>query len=368
MSGCYPVPMVEHPILRSVFAFRLTEETAWYMDKALVGELVEVVGTSRLGPALSHAGVYGKAQRVTKTRGLAGLVAKGKSGPFQALDAADEPSANITVSFDLEDTGLGVTVMVGAEAYRAHARTLLDDIEGIGLGLHACMNRIGGRLSLGFAHPMARGVYSYPQVRPPVSHHWLETSAILEFFDRAFHQTDHEEASKDEVEAMATATVPAGVRREVRDGVTIMRWIDHLEDDDDVARAAGRHERWMAGLTRVKRSAAYNALGDKGISPRKDDRSPFTFFDASKRTAYKAIAVDASGAPDEEVWSEMAAIVACPPPEVTAVWLVAPLRDHAKELSPRARSAGFAGVLYPEGGKLWDPRPPGLWIDEDTEP
>ena len=60
--------MVEHPILRSVFAFRLTEETAWYADKALVGELVEVVGTSRLGPALSHAGVYGKAQRVTKTR------------------------------------------------------------------------------------------------------------------------------------------------------------------------------------------------------------------------------------------------------------------------------------------------------------
>ena len=109
----------------------------------------------------------------------------------------------------------------------------------------------------------------------------------------------------DEVEAMATATLPAGVRRGVRDGVTIMRWIDHLEDDDDVARAAGRHERWMAGLTRVKRSAAYNALGDKGISPRKDDRPPFTFYDASKRTAYKAIVVDPSGAPDEDVWSEV---------------------------------------------------------------
>lgn len=360
--------MVEYLILRTILELRLAEEADWYTDKALVASLVEVVAGTRVGAALTHAGSYGAARPLKKPGALAAAIAKGKAGSYQALDAEDEQTAAIRVNFDLEDTGLNVTVMVGDAAYRARAQTLLDDIEQIGLGLCALMRPLGAGLALGFAHPMARGIYRYPQVRPPVSHPRLETAAILELFDLAFHRGEHEDALGAEIEALATAPIPAGVVRHTRDGLVVMRWIDDLADDLAVARAAGRHEQWMAGLADVKRPDSYTPQGDKRVPVRKSERAPFTFFDATKGVGYKAIMVEPSGEPDEEVWDELAAIAAAPPPEVKAVWLIAPLRELALGLSDRAKAKGFAGVLYPGGDQLWNPRPEGWWIDDEKGP
>lgn len=357
--------MVEHPILRAVFDLRMAEERDWYTDKTLVTSLVNVVASTSLGPALTHAGVYGVPRPLKKADALAAAIAKGKEGEFQALDAAEEPTANIAVSLGFRDSGLDVIIMVGAEAYRARAATLLGEVEQLGLGICALLRPLGAGLSLAFAHPMARDLYRYPRVRPPVTHLRLKTDAILELFDVTFHRSEHEDALGAEVEALASAPVPAGVNRYTQDGLVVMRWIDDLSDDLAVARAAGRHEQWMAGLANVKRSDAFNPHGDKRVPVRKSERAPFTFFDASKSAGYKAIMVDPTGEPDEEVWQELCTIAAAPPADLKAVWLIAPLRELALGLWERAKAQGFAGVLYPSGDQLWDPRPEGWWLDEE---
>jgi hypothetical protein len=362
----YFVTMIEHPILRAVFELRLANETDWYRDTSRVASLVEAVSEAPWGTSLTHAGRYGAARRLKKGGTLAAALAKGKEGQFQALDGDDEQTATVSVSFGFTDAGLDVTVMVGKEAYRDRARTLLDEIERLGLGLFARMRSLGAGLSLGFAHPMARGIYHYPQVRPPVAHRRLETAAILELFDLQFHRTTHEDALRDEIEALATAALPPGVTRHERDDLVVVRWIDHLEDDLAVARSAGAHERWMATLAHVKRSDAYDPQGDKRVPIRKSERAPFTFFDAGKGAAYQAIEVDPSGVPDETAWAELAGLAAAPPSDIKSVWLIVPARELALELHDRARRAGFAGVLYPARDHLWDPRPPGWWLDDET--
>jgi hypothetical protein len=115
----------------------------------------------------------------------------------------------------------------------------------------------------------------------------------------------------------------------------------------------------------VKRPDSYSPQGDKLVPVRKSERAPFTFFDASKGAGYKAIMVDPTGPPDEEVWEELCAIAAAPPADLKAVWLIAPLRELAIGLAGRAKAKGFTGVLYPSGDQLWDPRPEGWWIDDD---
>lgn len=360
--------MVEYPILRTILELRLAEEAEWYTDKALVASLVEVVASTRFGAALSHGGRYGAARPLKKPGALAAAIAKGKADAYQALDAVDEQTAAIRVNFDLDDTGLNVTAMVGAGAYRANASTLLDDIEQLAVGLHTRMRPLGAGLALGFAHPMARGIYRYPRVCPPVSHPRLETAAILELLDLAFHRGEHEDALGAELEALATAPIPKGVVRQAREGLVVMRWIDDLADDRAVARAAGRHEQWMAGLANVKRSDSYTPQGDRRVRVRKSERAPFTFFDATEGAGYKAIMVEPSGEPDEEVWDELAAIATAPTADVKAVWLIAPLRELALGLSDRAKAQGFAGVLYPAGDELLDPRPQVWWIDDEKDP
>lgn len=357
--------MVEHPILRAVFDLRMAEERAWYADRAQVTSLVDVVASTSLGSALTHAGVYGVPRPLKKAGALAAAIAKGKKGEFQALDAVEEATANIAVSLGFRDSGLDVIVMVGAEAYRSRAATLLEDVEQLGLGLFAQMRTLGAGVSLAFAHPTAREIYRYPRVRPPVSHLRLKTSAILELFDVSFHRGEHEDALGAEIEALASAPIPAGVTRRTHDGLTVTRWIDDLSDDLAVARAAGRHEQWMAGLANVRRADSYSAQGDQRVPVRKSERAPFTFFDASKGAGYKAIMVDPTGEPDGEVWQELCAIAAAPPADLKTVWLIAPLRELALGLSERAKAKGFAGVLYPSGDQLWNPRPEGWWLDEE---
>lgn len=356
---------VEHPILRTRFELRLPTETRWYDDRALLEAVVAPVARSELSSALTHGGVYGAARRLTRSRRLETLLGRGDRGAYQALDAAKEVDANLSVSFDLTDDGVDVCLMVGAAQYRARAATLLDEVESIGVGLFSALRSHGFGLAHGFAHPMARGVYAYPMTRPPVSHFRLSTIAVLELFDRDFHQSTHDDALGAEVEALIAAPVPASVMRSERSGLTVMRWIGDLRDDLAVARAAGRHESWMSRSTHVRRPDRYSAQGDLRVDVAKGTRAPFTFFDEAKRAGYKAILVHPDGTPDATVWAEVTRYLAHEADAIDAVWLVAPLRELALGLTARARAAGFAGVLYPEGGHLWNPSPPGWWIDDE---
>ncbi|MFO0642486.1 MAG: hypothetical protein U0183_24870 [Polyangiaceae bacterium] len=356
---------VDYPILRTVLELRFGEPHPWYEDAELVAQMATLVTEAPFAASLTHAGKYAAPRALKQPAAFASVVAKRKPGSFQALDAKDEQRATVRVSLDIDASGLAVTMLVGAEAYRRSARTLLDEVTSIGLGLCERMRPRGAGLSVGYAHPMARGIYDYPKLRPPVSHLRLETTAIVEILDPAFHLTEHDDALGADVGALAEAPVPPGVRRTLHGDLTVTRWVDDLTDDRAVARAAGRHEAWMAGVVAVKRSDAYSPRGDKRVRVRKSERAPFTFYDAQTAAGYKAILVDPDGSPDAAAWDEMVTLAASAPHDVKAVWLVVPLREHALGLTARARGAGLAGVLFPEGEHLWDPRPLGLWLDDE---
>jgi hypothetical protein len=54
--------------------------------------------------------------------------------------------------------------------------------------------------------------------------------------------------------------------------------------------------------------------------------------------------------------------------ELTKLWIVAPLREHAIAVHERVVKAGFDGALYPgRDSQFWNARPEGPWLLESTD-
>ncbi len=186
--------------------------------------------------------------------------------------------------------------------------------------------------------------------------------------DLGFHRGEHDAAQPDSVR-LGAAKVPEPARRTEHGDIVVIRWIDSLVDPRALALAAGRHERWMASVIELDRDDDYNEHGDKLVAiGQPTRRAPFTTFDAEDGIGYKAIIVDRKGEPDDEVWDEMVEALAARKKGLTAIRLIAPLRQHAIALGPRARKAGFDAVLYPgDDDRFWNPAAVTWWADEEPE-
>ena len=219
------------------------------------------------------------------------------------------PSDNdVDVALDVEEGTLEIVVHGPA----------LRLMEHLALALREALRELGVGLSVGFAQTAGPESHRYPRVRPPVWHLDLETNAILDLVDLAFHRSDRPGARRDEAEAMAEAPLPDGAIRARYGDLVVIRWADGMNDRRSLALAAGRHERWLAGTIALNRADGYNDDGDLHVDLEKESR----------------------------------------------VWLVTPAgRKAAMQFSLEARQLGFGGAAYAAQGKLWDPCPEGWWSE-----
>lgn len=349
--------------LRTVLRFELDDDSKWFTDKKLVATLVDAVLATDLARSITHAGVMSSEKPVKTVEAMRKALVVGKALTVTALDGPAANRSSLSINLDLATDQLRTSIVIGGAPLEERRATLLASIESIAIAQLAAMRPLGG-LALGFSHPQGAD-FEFPRVRPPTTHRRYEVSALIDFLDLTFHRGDNPAARPDEIKALAAARLPVSARRTEHDGLVIVRWIPSLEDDRAVAIAAGRHEQWMAGAIKVERSSLYNEQGDLVVDlSERVKRAPFTMYDADEDIGYKAIIVDPRGRPDDEVWSEMAAVLARPG-KVKGIRLIVPKRQLAIGLAQRAKTAGFDAVLYPGADdRLWNPQPEGWWIDE----
>jgi hypothetical protein len=208
----------------------------------------------------------------------------------------------------------------------------------------------------------------YPRPRPPLSARPpFSPGTLLDVFDLAAFR---ELRSSAEVETAAGAPLPEGAQREREADLVTIRWIGSLRDPAAVRAARSAEERWLATHFAVERDPDFNAQGDRreralGLQP----HPPLTFYRAATGVGYKAIVAHPDGPVDEELWAEITSWVKLgrlpDGAKLEKLRLIVPLREAALAIAERAAQAGIDAVLYTDDhGQWWNPRPPGLWLEE----
>jgi hypothetical protein len=191
----------------------------------------------------------------------------------------------------------------------------------------------------------------------------------VDYLDLTFHRSGHPDAGLDGVEALLGGPIPEFVERAEVDGLCVLRWTKDPGDEAQLMRGASAHEVWIAAHLPTRIDGPYNQLGDCGEELAGDEavRKPLTLYSPTSQIGYKAVLVLPDGGIEPGAWSDAANVLAAgtlPSGEVVdQVKLIVPTRALALQIAGRAKSAGFAAVMYPtDDGQYWDPDPPGLWI------
>jgi len=347
------------------FELRFDDANAWCRDPERFDVLLERVAALPWFPDLGVLGVdheEGQAfegidqlreiltgsQRVTAT-----LVC---GAPRAALWINE---AELALSLLVAAGRLEIKMLFAEQALRRHRATAIDAMLELITGAFAAW-RSQAQLRSGLAFPDPGSVV-YRRVRPPRTAS-RGIDALVDVIDpRASAQS----------RTLAEASLPSGVQRREQAGLVIARWVDDPSDRAAVAEACSRHEQWIVPLIETGIVAGWNAAGDLQVPLFSHDAKPepLTIFDASRSAGYLFVEVDERGGVDDARWKAAAQIArtkALPSRrKLTEVSVVAQDRQAALRIADRAQADGFSKVLYRTGqDELWDPFPPGLWIDQ----
>lgn len=327
----------------------------WWSDAARVDRVMDALRGAGLGAGLDgYRATGGKWKALGPDTSLGEELRGGKGGIVEVGPEGGEPPltlwmwpGRLWLALDLPAAGPEV-------------------VDGCVRAARALAEAFGGRVGPTIALE-AHGV-SYPRPRPPRDDAMWKPGAALLVVLHAFAAAHPERAAQ--VEKVRTAELPPGARREDDDVLLALRWAESLDDEAALKRQLSLAERWMGDLLDLPVEGTFNAAGDAQhlvLAP--EAREPLTSFDAVSNAGYKAVVRDPDGGYDEEVLAEMEALAkagALPDGSPLAgVSLIAPDRETALDLAPRVRERAIAKVLYPDDeGVLWDPFPPGEWMDD----
>lgn len=361
--------------------FLCEAEPRWFF--AHTGDVVDALAATALWSELTLVGAprtrgrrfEGRAAIERALRGSVVLVS-----PRDGGTSLEREHSHVRVTIEPQDGALAMTLMVRDAALERSGPKALTDVADA-VAVLTTRWRSHAQLVEAWCHPFRLGgEFRYPRARPPQrTHPFRPTGAIVDVLDAAFLGTPRTEAVRAATQAMVVATVPAGVTRTERDGVICLRWVDDPRDQRAVAAACGEHERWLLAIVPATRAPGWSPDGDERLDGHVEPGiAPFALVTHDTRDGrdlrhgYVEVEADDDGTITARAWEAVAPMARRRTlhdgTSLTEVRLLAPDRTTARVLVDRARDAGFDRVVYrDDGGALWDPDPPGPWLD-DTSP
>jgi hypothetical protein len=210
----------------------------------------------------------------------------------------------------------------------------------------------------------------YARPRPPRLHQHFGHGDLVDFFCLDFHRR-RTWGRLDEVERLLAAPLPAGVTRQDDGDLAIVRWIDTLEDEAEVARRLSLQDQWLTQVLQPPIAPWFDEQGDYRVMSFPGPRDALlTSYAPENGTGYLAVA----DSPNDQAQLDQAlgwfAEKRLPDGRpLNGLYVVAPDRETAVRLHDRVEAHGVAGVYYSKpDGSWWDPFPPGPWIEEAAQP
>lgn len=339
-------------------------DAGWIAGRRKVESLVAAILGTSLGAELRAAGVQGATEPAASLAEAQALVATGRPQVYSLTRAPGDGLVAVTMT--LATTGFTLHVRCNDSALVARSATVLEDLLEVAFAVRRA--EVAAGLRYGFVEPIVRRLagYDYPRPRPPRRHAKLAVGAVLDLVDPAFHRAVASDEQAGAL-AMAAGPLPASARREEREGLVLVRWVDSLEDEAALARACAAHEEWLGQVSTTTIDGNYTELGDEREPMRGlEVRPSMVHYHPQTKRAYVALVVLPSGEPEQGAWNEALERsrlrVTAKGEPISQVRLVVPLRAHALALSSRAAAAGLGPVLYPAADGAWlCPDPPGSW-------
>jgi hypothetical protein len=330
---------------------------AWITDDTIDTCLFEPLRAAGMLERATHYWVSDPTPRPIKS--MAKLVSEAARWRTEtiALYAGDIDDPDWMFHVALDPDSMRTALGIGAGFVDGKTR---DQVDALVRGWSAALGPRGCRLSVATLVPPGA---EYPRPRPPRAGTTWSLGALDYYLGRIWHERDAEAAAV--LAAIEKATLPRGATRVSKDDVIRISFAADLKDGAAVASARVASEAWLTPLVPTKVARGWNEHGDRVIVPpiRRTELPPFTYYDAEKQIAYKALILDPETREiDEEMWAEIAAIATSGKlhhgKQVTSIRLVFPIREDAVFMHDRAIADGFEMVTYPKGTVLWQVSPP----------
>lgn len=245
--------------------------------------------------------------------------------PRMTVDVHDSEAA---LALDFTTRMLEIRLWFGVRPVAQYKSAVLDDLIALLLALRDAWPDTIVAMAQAFPDPVDSVRYRRTRPQRIASR---AMNAVVEVIDRDAPSDGPPWAR--EASAMADAPFPPDAERIERGRIVVLRWLDDPSDPQALADACSRHEQWLVGVVPARLAPGWNEDGDREVV---DD---------------PALVEVTSNA----TWAK--------PGSGGGGTLLASSRSDALAMAERARAAGFARVVYrDQGGKLWDPLPPGDWV------
>jgi len=280
------------------------------------------------------------------------------------LSSTASRSNDCYLRFGIGDDELSFRIGFGDEYLDRRRRTILDQFVEAVRCLHTAMR---AEALFGPALKVSVSDLPYPRPRPPRLHKHFGHGDLVDFFCLDF-QHQHHLGHPEEIERLLSAPLPEGASRQDDDDLVILRWIDSLEDEAEVARRLSIQDQWLTNILQPPLAPWFDERGDlqvQTLPPPRD--SLLTYYAPDSGNGYLEVADDWAGeARLDEVLGWLADRRLPDGRPLNGLYVIAPDRETAVRLHDRTRRDGPTAIYYPKpDGYWWDPFPPGPWIEED---
>jgi hypothetical protein len=338
----------------------------WWKEGGRVEELFRLVREAGLWLDFDHYGRRGDARpkAARSEKELARAVASLKPGLYSVqAGKSDEPDCELVLSLD--PGALELRYLLRGAALDARRAAAVGQLVGLTRLLHDAWHDtafFGPQLCV-----RVHGI-AYPHVRPPRHKPPWTFGNAADMLCLKFHEETDEGHPRD-VQRMLKAPIPRAASRE-RDGdLVVLLWAEDLRDAGEVAARLSTQEQWFVKVLEPPLHPSYNEQGDYREAPLSlSGRPPLTFYDPVEEVGYKAVVPAPGGRLDDELWNELRGWVAAGRlPDRTPLQqlsLILPDRKAALRVREHAAEAGIESVYYTDDeGRLWNPFPPGPWLE-----
>ena len=328
-------------------------------DVKRVTKMAEAVLSAPVLGAISKAKVGDRAAKTVTTKTRAAVAAVGKEALIEYFDQP-RPGRAVWAQLTVENGEIEVRSVVEGTALAMHRATALDDLTA------ACVRaalvwRGVAVVRQGWIKVEHVGTSPpYPRLRKPRESVRFPARSLVTFLDPGDPQRAEDVAALAEPAPAHAAVTTHGALIEVR-------WVKGLSESE-ITRASTWHDCWIR-RTVTEPDEQFNAQGDQLVDGSDaEPRAPLTLYDAFHKRGFKAVLVTPRGKLEKSALAEARKVLRSAGDEVTAIWIVVPLRAQARALHAQVVADGFEGALYPgEAGQFWDPKPKGPWLKRSTD-